>query len=248
MDWFEKPDPETGEGGSVPNITNTVVLNLAVKCTRNESAISQGETDPRKKYNNAHVYAGQITCVPQDAQAEYFSGDDAIQPVNPDILITKLRPGQEIEMDLHCHIGTGAMHAKFSPVATATYRLLPTIDIKKPILGADARKFQQCFPDGVIALQKVTPAEAKKPGSGYEGHEGEDKAVVRDTFGDTVTRECLRHDEFKDKVKLGRIRDHFIFSVESTGQQRSDKLFLDSVRLLRAKAERLREDLRRISS
>ena len=73
--------------------------------------------------------------------------------------------------------------------------------------------------------------------------DGDKKAVVKDTMKDTVSRECLRHEEFVGKVKLGRIRDHFIFSVESTGQFRSDELFLDSVRLLKAKAERFKRHL-----
>ena len=112
---------------------------------------------------------------------------------------------------------------------------MPTIDITKPIIGDDAVKFQECFPVGVIKTVPVTAQEAQRKGSGYEGQEGKPKAVVHDTFGDTVSRECLRYDEFKNKVKLGRQRDHFIFSIESVGQQRSDELFLDSVHHLREK-------------
>lgn len=146
-------------------------------------------------------------------------------------------------MDLHCIKGIGADHAKFSPVATASYRLLPTIDIVKPILGEDAKKFARCFPKGVIGLETVTAEEAGRSGSGYEGQEGKKKAVVRDTFKDTVSRECLRHEEFQGKVKLGRVRDHFIFSIESTGQFDSDDLFLESVKILKAKCERSKRSL-----
>lgn len=64
--------------------------------------------------------------------------------------------------------------------------------------------------------------------------------MVKDTMRDTVTRECLRHDEFKGKVKLGREREHFIFSVESVGQIRSAELFEESVRVLKRKCERLK--------
>jgi len=45
---------------------------------------------------------------------------------------------------------------------------------------------------------------------------------------------------------LGRIRDHFIWGVESTGQGESDELFLDSVRLLKAKAEKFKRHLGQI--
>ena len=148
---------------------------------------------------------------------------------------------------MHCVKGIGADHAKFSPVATASYRLLPTIKIISPILGPDAEKFARCFPKGVVGLEVVTDQEAQKKGSGYEGHEGVKKAVVKDAFRDTVSRECLRHEEFQGKVELGRVRDHFIFSIESTGQFDSDDLFVESVWLLQRKFQAMKEDLARLT-
>lgn len=86
------------------------------------------------------------------------------------------------------------------PTATASYRLLPHIQIKKdhPIPPTLAKKFQNCFPEGVIELE-------------YDPITDEDtKVVVANPRLDTVSREVLRHDEFKDIVTLGRVRDHFI--------------------------------------
>ncbi|KAJ5826346.1 DNA-directed RNA polymerase I and III subunit RPAC1 [Penicillium riverlandense] len=243
MHWFRKPsDDEEGAEANTPSDFNTVVLRLEVECTVNPDA-AEDEQDPRKKYNNAHVYAKDIVFVPVGRQEQYFVDDGAIQPTNPDILIAKLRPGQKIEMELHCVKGIGADHAKFSPVATATYRLLPDIKIERPIIGEDAKKFANCFPKGVIGLESVTREEAARRGSGYEGHAGEQKAVVKDPFKDTVSRECLRHEEFQGKVKLGRVRDHFIFNVESTGQFDSDVLFLESVKVLKLKCAQWKRGL-----
>ena len=67
--------------------------------------------------------------------------------------------------------------------------------------------------------------------------------MVVDPMRDTVSRECLRHEEFKDKVKLGRVRDHFIFRIESSGQWDSDELFLESVRVLKVKCQRMKRGL-----
>jgi DNA-directed RNA polymerase I and III subunit RPAC1 len=144
---------------------------------------------------------------------------------------------------MHCHKGIGGDHAKFSPVATASYRLMPSITITKPILGMDARKFARCFPRGVITLQPVSAEMAEEEGSGYEGQEGEMHAIVADPMKDTVSRECLRHAEFKDKVKLGRIQDHFIFKVESTGQMESNHLFIEAVKVLKFKCERAKRQI-----
>lgn len=240
-DVFLKADEDNNIVGSQPADYNTVIMKLHVECTYNEYA-DKHERDSKKRFHNSHVYAGDLVFTPVGRQAERFK-DDPVVPVNPDILIAKLRPGQIVDMELHCVKGLGMDHAKFSPVATATYRLLPKIDIIKPVLGIDAEKFQKCFPEGVIAIERVTAKEASTEGSGYEGHEGKGKAVVKDAFADTVSRECLRHDEFKGKVKLGRVQDHFIFSVESTGQYPSTNLVLKSLKVLNLKAQRLKRAL-----
>ena len=249
LNWIgyqPKKDPsedETGEASDA-NDTNTVVLKLDVVCEKADSPEDRRSADSKIAYKNAHVYAKQITFHPAGRQEELFSeANGPIRAVNPDILIAKMRPGQEIHLEMHAIKGIGMDHAKFSPVATATYRLLPRIDILKPIFGKDAEKFRKCFMPGVIGLKKVTKQEAEQEGSGYEGHEGEVKAVVRNAMGDSVSREVLRHEEFQGKVKLGRVRDHFIFSVESTGQFESDFLFLESVRCLKHKCIRLKRSL-----
>lgn len=241
LKWWKKPEENEDRYAKCFDY-NTVRLSLKLECTRNERA-APGETDPLKAYHNAHVYAKDIKFEPFGRQFEFFSGKDAIVPTNPDILVAKLRPGQCIDIEMHAIKGVGSDHAKFSPVATASYRLLPTITIVKPILGKEAEKFARCFPRGVIGLETVTKKDSGKKGSGYEGHEGEKKAVVKDPMKDTVSRECLRHEEFEGKVKLGRVRDHFIFSIESVGQWDSDELFLESVKILRVKCEALKRNL-----
>lgn len=238
LKWRKKP--EEGEDPYAGCYDwNTVRLELNVTCTVNPDA-DPDEQDPLKAFHNAHVYAKDIVFVPTGKQVDYFSGADAIRPVNPDILIAKLRPRQTIDLSMHMHKGIGADHAKFSPVATASYRLMPTIKILKPILGADAVKFANCFPKGVIGLETVTAEEARQVGSEYEGQQ---KAVVRDPMKDTVSRECLRHAEFEGKVKLGRVRDHFIFSIESAGQWDSDELFMESVKHMKLKCKKLEQQV-----
>lgn len=241
MKWYEKP---TDGSISQPFDYNCAVLHLKVDCKWKEGGMAKavkGETDPDELYENHKIYAKDLVWTPIGKQAEMF-GDSGIRAVHENILVAKLRPGQQIELEAHATKGIGQDHAKFSPVATASYRLLPTIDIIRPITGADAKKFARCFPMGVIKLEAVSAEDARNDPE-LRGREGEPKAVVDNPMKDTVSRECLRHPEFKDKVKLGRVRDHFIFRIESTGQWDSDELFLESVRALKIKAARVKRGL-----
>jgi len=189
------------------------------------------------------VYAKDLKFSPiQPDQNGLFASGAGVEPLHPDILLAKLRPGQGIELAAHCCKGIGADHAKYSPVATASYRLLPSIQITSPIIGDDASKFARCFPRGVIRLDTIDDAKAASE-PGFHGHAGKVYAVVENAMNDTVSRECLRHPEFKGKVKLGRVQDHFIFRIESTGQFESNDLFMQSVRILRAKCERAKKIL-----
>ena len=235
LQWYVKPDPEAGVTGMALNDYNTIRLKLNVKCEWKPNPPEHGE--PEEKYTNSNIYASHLEWNPIGRQESKFA-DQPIAPVNPDILLAKLRPGQEIDIEMDAHLGKGSDHAKFSPVGTATYRLLPKIDILKPILNDDARKFQACFPKGVIDV-KYIDADAVRKDPKLVKNEGEQMAVVKNPMKDTVSRECLRHEEFNGKVKLGRVQDHFIFQVESTGQYASDHLFLESVKVLKYKAKAL---------
>lgn len=170
------------------------------------------------------VYSKSIKWIPQGSQEEVFKGD-LIRVCQDDIVITKMRPGQDVDIELHCVKGFGKDHAKWSPVSCATYRLMPVIDIIDPITGDDAHKFANCFPSGVIKIQKV---------------KGVDTAVVADARKDTVSRECLRHPEFANKVVLSRISDHFIYHFETTGFFEPVDVVRESLLILLSKCEKLR--------
>ncbi|ORZ00813.1 DNA-directed RNA polymerase [Syncephalastrum racemosum] len=209
-----------------PTDLNTIVFRLKVKCEVNPDA-SPDETDPKKKYINSHVYSSHLVWEPKGSQAERFK-DAPIRPVHDDILIAKLRPGQEIDVELHCCKGIGKEHAKWSPVSTASYRLLPEIRILEPITGDAAYRFQKCFSPGVIKVVKEN---------------GVPTAQVDKARNDTVSREVLRHKEFENKVQLTRVRDHFIFNIESTGIIPPEDLFVLAINVLEEKIKHNRASL-----
>lgn len=54
----------------------------------------------------------------------------------------------------HCVKGVGRDHAKFSPVATAFYRLMPVIKLKREISGEAAIRLKDSFSPGVIEIDE----------------------------------------------------------------------------------------------
>lgn len=97
----------------------------------------------KEEYVNESALSSALTWLPQGSQSEMFP--EGVKPVHDDIVIAKLRPGQRIEFEAHCRKGVGKDHTKFSPVATASYRLLPEITLLQPITGEDAVTLKVCY-------------------------------------------------------------------------------------------------------
>ncbi|KAH9044336.1 DNA-directed RNA polymerase [Lactarius pseudohatsudake] len=204
---------------------NTIVFKLQVECTRNTAA-PRDSTDPAVLYNNSEVLARHLEWVPQGEQAEVFAARPPA-PTIPDIVLIKLRPGQAIEMEVHAVKGVGKDHAKFTSVATASYRSLPDVilDDENPVPPHLATRFRDCFSPGVIKVDPRTKKVSVDP---------------RGVRGETMSREVLRHPELAEYVKLARVRNHFIFNVESEGPYEPPRLPLEAIRVMREKISALK--------
>jgi DNA-directed RNA polymerase I and III subunit RPAC1 len=102
------------------------------------------------------VYSREITWDAQGTQTERYTEPAA--PVHGDICVAKLAPGQEIDVEMHAVKGVGKDHAKFSPVATAAYRLLPSITIVKDFVDEEADALVKRCPVGVFDIEDLAGA------------------------------------------------------------------------------------------
>ena len=59
----------------------------------------------------------------------------------------------------------------------------------------------------------------------------------------TVCRECVRVAGWGERVRIERVANHFIFSVESTGALTSRELVVDALRILAEKAKALMREV-----
>ncbi|CAG5131529.1 unnamed protein product [Candidula unifasciata] len=209
---------------------DTLQFKLKVKCTRNN--IATDATDPDVLYKHHKVYTRDMEWLPLPGQDHLKS--KGIRPVHEDILITSLRQGHELDLELFCVKGIGKDHAKFSPVATASYRLLPEIRLLQEFHGEQAEKLQKCFSPGVVEL--------------VERPDGTKVAKVVNARLDTCSRNVFRHEDLKEGVSLSRVRDHFIFSVESTGILPPDVLVSEAIKILMGKCQKFLQELEDTSS
>ncbi|XP_021115429.1 DNA-directed RNA polymerases I and III subunit RPAC1 isoform X2 [Heterocephalus glaber] len=164
------------EGDEEGTEIDTLQFRLQVRCTRNPHA-AKDSSDPNELYVNHKVYTRHMTWVPLGNQADVFP-EGTIRPVHNDILIAQLRPGQEIDLLMHCVKGIGKKVAR----------------VANPRL-------------------------------------------------DTFSREIFRHEKLKKAVQLTRVRDHYIFSVESTGVLPPDVLVSEAIKVLMGKCQRFLDEL-----
>lgn len=123
--------------------------------TLTKLAIKESFENSEKLFENDVVKTDLMQWIPIGIQNKIYN-EEPLRIIHPDIVIAKMRPGQEIEARCHCVKGIGRDHAKFSPVATASYRTLPKITLNRKITGDEAIRFQKCFSDGVIGISKKT--------------------------------------------------------------------------------------------
>ena len=171
------------------------------------------------------VYASDLEWQPCGTQQERLN-DEVPRPVNEDIVLAKLRPGQKIHLEVHAVRGIGKTHAKFSPVCTAHYRMMPEVVLIKPVYDEKAELLMRLMP-GVFKLTKVSKSE-KKLGK-------EKKAEVHSPINCTMSRNFMQDEELASSVRVSRIPDHFIFSIESVGQIPAAEIFRRAIHILKKK-------------
>uniref|UniRef100_T1GGD1 DNA-directed RNA polymerase RpoA/D/Rpb3-type domain-containing protein n=1 Tax=Megaselia scalaris TaxID=36166 RepID=T1GGD1_MEGSC len=204
------------------NENTTLEFELKAKCTRRKDVKDSSNFD--HIFKNHKIHSGQIKWKPKGKQSTLYKEED-VGVIHSDILISQMRPGHELDLKLFAVKGIGKDHAKFSPVATAFYRLLPEITLNKEFYGKDAFLLQKCFSPGVIGI------------------DDNDCAYVKDARYDTCSRNVYRYPHLAEGVTLSRIRDHFIFNIESVGALSPQDIFIESVKVLKKKCQVLLEDL-----
>ncbi|XP_021745054.1 DNA-directed RNA polymerases I and III subunit rpac1-like [Chenopodium quinoa] len=224
-----------------PNEKNTIVFGLHSRCEQKEPRRSVKSEElnwlPKGSMFLLEIEnkASSSTTAPktytnfkssQDGLPEL--SENPIHPKYPDITLARIGPGQEIELEAHAVKGVGKEHAKWSPVATAWYRMLPEVVLLQDIKDEEAEKLVQKCPANVFDIEDTPTGK---------------KATAPRPRSCTLCRECIRAEGWDKYVALRRKKDHFIFTVESTGALSPEVLFTEAVKILEDKCERIITEL-----
>ncbi|KAM3357479.1 DNA-directed RNA polymerases I and III subunit rpac1 [Capsicum galapagoense] len=240
-----KVDPRLFEYMSendVPNEKNTIVFKLHARCKKGSERLRVLSSELKWLPNGSELIlatespASHSSTKPktytsfsssQDTLPEF--SNNPIAPKDADIIIAKLGPGQEIELEAHAVKGIGKTHAKWSPVATAWYRMLPEVVLLRDIEDDEAETLVKKCPVKVFDIEDIG--------------KGKKRATVVRPRACTLCRECIREEGWDKNVAVRRVNDHFIFTIESTGALPPEVLFTEAVKILEEKCERVITEL-----
>ncbi|KAG2490194.1 hypothetical protein HYH03_011321 [Edaphochlamys debaryana] len=226
-------EPKVAE--EAPSEKNTVVFKLDVTCRRkpdgsleNDKVLSESLT----WLPTGSELPDETTCRFAAGQAHLFP-DTASRPraVHTDILLAKLRPGQTIQLEAHATKGIGKEHAKWSPVATAWYRLQPEVHMLQDV-RADSDMGQELITT-CPGLFEADPASGNLRANSARGHE-----MVLERL-----RRLLEQERYQAAVAYRKRKDHFIFTIESSGVLPPEELLAQALEALQDKARGLAEKL-----
>jgi len=219
----------------VPNERNTIVFKLHVSCEKGSQRITvkSGELEWLPEGSQLSMASPAQSGDKQKTFTSFSQSQKEIleKPLGvkfKDITIARLGPGQAIELEAHAVKGVGKVHAKWSPVATAWYRMLPEVFFLEQIEGDEAEELVKKCPVNVFDIEDL-------------GNGGK-RAVVAKPRACTLCRECVMGPS-GGKIQLRRVRDHFIYTIESTGALPPEVLFTEAVKILEEKCERVISEL-----
>jgi DNA-directed RNA polymerase II subunit RPB3 len=171
--------------------------------------------------------------------AHFLSHAEQDEAQDEGIAIVKIGPGQRLALKAIARVGIGKEHAKWSPVAVATYRFWPDIHINEEQMAtltmAQKQALVDCCSDKILELDEVTgeirPVENTWDICTYT----EDLA-----FTQAAMKKRPEDDDF---IRVTPSTDRFIFTVESTGCMDAYEIVMSALRVLKKRLNNLAHEL-----
>ena len=171
--------------------------------------------------------------------AHFLSQDEQDDLQDEGIAIVKMGPGQRLKLKAVARMGIAKEHAKWSPVAVATYRFWPNITVNEEQVATLSMEQKQelcdVCSDRILEIDDVT---------------GSIKAVEDAWDNATFTEDLQQYQESikkrkedDDFVTVVPSTDKFIFSVESTGAMDADEIVMSALTVLKERLNYLAQEV-----
>ncbi|KAE8098885.1 hypothetical protein FH972_016916 [Carpinus fangiana] len=222
--------------GNPLNERNSIVFKLHVRCERkkhlrrtvkasdlkwlpNGTEFLESENSNSSSSSKPKTYT-EFTCR-QDSLPEFLDNPIGFKGKLGDIIIAKLGPEESGDLEAQC---------KFMLYKGVLIVYFIQVVLLEEIEDEVAENLKSKCPVGVFDIEDV--ANGKK------------RLTVSQPRACTLCRECIREgEEWEKRVSLRRVKDHFIFTVESAGALPPDVLFTEAVKILETKCESVISDL-----
>lgn len=153
----------------------------------------------------------------------------------------KLGPGQHLKFKAIARMGISKEHAKWCPVAVATYRFWPIITINveacNMLTMEQKQELVDVCPDRILELDETENLVAAE------------NAWEMATFTEDLklAQEAMKkRPEDEDFVSVVHSTDKFVFSVESTGAMDAEDILLSSLRVLKDRLNYLAAEVEKL--
>lgn len=202
--------------GLIPLRTDLDSYNLPEKCTCNSEI----------GCNKCSVTLTLEVEAQQETQTVYsrglLSNNPDIIPISENIPMMKLGPGQKIRLEAYAKLGIGKVHAKWQPVSACSYKYASVIEIEDKKCDL-CRKCIECCSKKILRVENgsLSVFEAEKC---------------------NLCGDCMKTCP-QQAIKIERVKNAFIFNIESTGALPSGRIFYEAVKILKKKNDTFIEQL-----
>jgi DNA-directed RNA polymerase alpha subunit len=109
---------------------------------------------------------------------------------------------------------------------------MPHIELIQPIYDEVAEKLVNLYEPGVFDLVETDSSDPV---------DTRIKACVANPYACTMSRNFMRHPKLAEAIRMSRIPNHYIFSIESVGMMSPGVPLAEALRILQAKCQHLTE-------
>lgn len=166
---------------------------------------------------------------PRVMPAHFLNAEEQDASHDQGISIVKIGPGQHLKLKATARMGIAKEHAKWSPVAVATYRFDPIITINEEACALLTMEQKQqlvdACPDRILELDEVSGKLTVASDAWETATYTEDLSIVQASM--------KKRPEDDDFVTVEHSNDRFIFSVEGTGAMDAEDILMSALKVLK---------------